>query len=74
MTDDDSKPDPDPRGRGRRKLFHYIGRTAGKQFRKNGSGREVAKRVGSAVIRRGLWRFLRYPAHSWLSNVGEAGM
>ena len=59
MTDDDRKPDPDPQGRERRELFHRIGRTAGKQFRKNGPGREVAKRVGSAVIRRGLWRFIR---------------
>jgi|GEM_PF-2923665 len=59
MTDNDRKDDPDRKDKERRKLFYRIGSAAGKQFRKDGAGRQVAKRVGSAVIRRGLWRFLR---------------
>jgi hypothetical protein len=63
MSDKDREVDADSadpmKAKERRRLFYRIGSTAGKQFRKGGPGREVAKRVGSAVVRRGLWRFLR---------------
>lgn len=49
----------EPANKERRNLFYRIGNTTGKQFRKDGAGRQVAKQVGSAVIKRGLWRFLR---------------
>ena len=59
MTDDDRNVDPAGEGKERRQFLYRIGQTAGQSFRKGGPGREAAKRVGGAVIRRGLWRFLR---------------
>lgn len=58
MTDDDRNEDP-KKVQERRGFLYGVGRATGKQFRRDGAGRQLAKRVGSAVVRRGLWRFLR---------------
>ncbi len=58
MSDDERSNDP-RRGEERRRFLYRIGSATGKQFRKGSPGREVARRVGRTVIRRGLWRFLR---------------
>ena len=58
MSDQDRDEDPSS-ARERRSLLYQVGRATGKQFRKGSPGREMAKRVGSTVVRRGLWRFLR---------------
>lgn len=52
--------DEDPaRAQARQRLFYRLGRAAGKQFRRGGAGRRVARRVGGSVLKRGLWKFLR---------------
>ena len=43
----------------RRRRMYAIGRAAGRQFRPGGPGRQVAKRVGGSLLRRGLWRLIR---------------
>lgn len=43
----------------RRDRMYAIGRAAGRQFRKGGPGRQAAKRLGTTLARRGLWRLLR---------------
>ncbi len=54
MTEEDPR-----KAQARHRLFYRLGRAAGKQFRKGGAGRQVARRVGGSVLKRGLWRFLR---------------
>ena len=58
MSDQDREDHPKS-DKERRKLLYRVGKATGKQFRKDGAGRQIAKRVGGAVIRRGLFRFLR---------------
>jgi len=42
-----------------RSRMYALGRAAGKQFRKGGPGRQVAKRAATSIARRGLIRLLR---------------
>lgn len=52
--------DEDPeKTQARQRMFYRVGRAAGKQFRKGGAGRQVARRVGGSILKRGLWKFLR---------------
>ena len=52
--------DEDPeKAQARHRMFYRLGRAAGKQFRKGGAGRQVARRVGGSVLKRGLLKFLR---------------
>lgn len=50
--------DPE-KAQARQRMFYRFGRAAGKQFRKGGAGRQVARRVGGSVLKRGLLKFLR---------------
>lgn len=52
--------DKDPgKSQARQRIFYRLGRAAGKQFRKGGAGRQVARRVGGSILKRGLWKFFR---------------